>query len=204
MKTLMLTFTLILATALSASAIDVETTVPALFGGLQSGFAPWTYSNISNLIQFADGAGTCESGEDYIASFPPQATAAIIELATNDLIYKVTGKEHISCIVYLINYLKANKPNVTRVVVVNAPPTADVNYYGITADQVKSYNTYYAMLPGEYPGYVIVADVWSQIVQSDGYAQPPFMNGTYGVIFGQPKLPSVNWEFFFRQIRGAL
>ncbi len=204
MKTNTLTFTLILATALSAFAGEVETKTPAVFGSLQSSFAPWNYSEINNLVLFAIGAGTCEGGEGKFQSFPYNATEAIIEWATMDLVAKVSPKDHMACINYLIQYLQENRPNVTRVVLVNAPPVAQNNYFGIVPDQVKAYNVQYALLPSEYPGYVVVADVWSQIVQPTGYACPPFMNGKDGVIFAPPKIPGVSWEFFFRQIKEGL
>jgi len=204
MKTLTLTFTLILAMAMSAFAGGVETKIPALFGSLQSGFAPWNYSEINNLDLFAIGAGTCAGGESKFQSFPYTATEAIIEWATMDLVARVSPQDHMSCIHYLIHYLQENRPNVTRVVLVNAPPVAQNNYFGIAPDQVKAYNVQYALLPSEYPGYVVVADVWSQIVQPNGYARPPFMNGPDGVIFAVPTIPGISWEFFFKQVKEGL
>jgi lysophospholipase L1-like esterase len=137
------------------------------------GFQPWAFPNIPTQHVSIVGypSTTCaQLLPQLLSSVPATTNAVFIMAATNDVIQHVTVAQHTSCLQTMIGQLLAENPQML-IVFSNVPPLTQYTQQtlGDLRSTIDSYNQAYAALPQQYPNNVIVVDMWSPMVQTNGW-----------------------------------
>jgi hypothetical protein len=177
----------------------------AITGNSLVEMAPWSASGIvPKPVIRGDNSYTCAMLAQLLPwDVAPGTKTAALVLATDDVLHGVTPQDHMACVIEQINWLLANRPGI-KVVVANVPPWNEDNCYGDYRAPIAAYNALYATLPSQYPGSVVLADVWSDVVQEDGWAWPQDMAGPCGIHPGQPGQNNAGWTAFMAQVKQAI
>lgn len=136
---------------------------------------------------------------------PAQTTIAVLIDSTNDIRTGVPVTQHMQCMETTIGLLLRRNPNI-KVVVANTPPWTQFNPCS-SADNppavltaIQAYNAAYADpsagLQAMYPNNVRVADVYTPAAESNGWANPFYMNGPCGIHPGPEFTWSMSWAHF--------
>lgn len=165
--------------------------------------SPWADSGIVPKPTIRGWNGhTCEMLTSLLPwDVAPGAKTAVLVEATDDVLRYVSPEDHKACMVGQIEWLLANRPGI-KIYVANTPPMAEENCYGDYREQIEAYNAVYDQLASDYP--VTLVDVWSGIVQADGWAIPDDMDGPCGIHFGQPGQLNPGWAFFMGSVKDAI
>jgi lysophospholipase L1-like esterase len=137
---------------------------------LMQGFQPWAFPNIpSQHISIEGYPGyTCAQLLPLVASNVPANTDAVfIMAATNDVIQRVPVNQHIACMQNMIDQLISENPHML-IELANVPPLCQISL-GDFRSAIGTYNQAYATLPQLYPNNVVLVDMWTPMVQTDGW-----------------------------------
>ena len=181
MKTItVLLVMLLVAVGASAQAL-VQPLIPphaltvqvVLFGHswieLMQGFQPWAFPNIPSGHISIQGYGgyKCSMLLGVVASsVPPSTNAVFIMAATNDVLQGVPVSQHIACMESMIDYLIGENPNML-ILISNVPPfCTNIGDFRLT---IAAYNQAYTTLPPLYPNNVKLVDMWTPMVDTNGW-----------------------------------
>lgn len=155
---------------------------------LMQGFQPWAFPNIPSPHIAIDGypGYTCQQLLPLVAANVPATTNAVFVMAaTNDLIHGVPVATHIACMKTMLNQLIGENPNIL-VLLSNVPPFAPISkqYVGDERSAVAAYNQAYALLPPLYPNNVVLVDMWTPLVDVNGWGLANILDYADGIHFG--------------------
>ena len=182
-----------------------------VFGNSEVQFAPWQYSGIPNLTARGHKSLTCAELRPWLPGDVPEGTVKVaLVLGTNDVRTGVLPLQHMACVLGMVKWLQQNRPGI-EIRLANVPPWGQNPPPPCSAPawvphMVEQYNQLYALIP-YLPLYrgVKVVDIWSAIVQQDGWAILADMDGPCYIHFDQPQQwPSQGWAFFMGQIAAGL
>jgi len=182
MKTITIPLVLLLLVAgIGAQTIQVPLIPPnalnvnvVLFGHswvvLMEGFQPWAFPNIPSnhvSIQGFDGYNCSMLLQVVGQAVPASTNAVFIMAATNDVLQGIPANQHIACMESMIDFLIGENPNML-ILVSNVPPIGmnigDFRYL------IQQYNQAYLTLPTMYPNNVKLVDMWTPMVDTNGWA----------------------------------
>jgi lysophospholipase L1-like esterase len=137
---------------------------------LMQGFQPWAFPNIPSNHVSVQGYGgyTCEMLIPPLrSSVPPSTNAVFLMTATNDVLENIPVDEHIACMQTIIGILIGENPSML-ILASNVPPLGkNVKDH---RDAISQYNQAYLTLPQMYPNNVKVVDMWTPMVDVNGWA----------------------------------
>ena len=137
---------------------------------LMQGFQPWAFPNIPSQHIAVQGypGYTCAQLLPLVAADVPADTDAVfIMAASNDVFQRLPVNQHIACMQNMINQLISENPHML-IELANVPPTCTQSL-GDFRSAIASYNQAYATLPQQYPNNVVLVDMWTPMVQTDGW-----------------------------------
>jgi len=149
---------------------------------LMQGFQPWAFPNIPSNHVSVQGYGgyTCEMLIPPLRSSVPASTnAAFLMTATNDVLENIPVDQHMACMQTIIGILIGENPNML-ILASNVPPLGK-NVKDHRSD-ISQYNQAYLTLPQMYPNNVKVVDMWTPMVDVNGWAMANMFRD--GVHFG--------------------
>jgi lysophospholipase L1-like esterase len=137
------------------------------------GFQPWAFPNIPSQHIAINGfyGYTCAQLLPLVSSEVPAGTNAVfIMAATNDVAQHVTVAQHMACMESMINELIAENPHML-IELSNLPPfcQSTLPVLGDLRSAIASYNSAYTTFPQLYPNNVVMVDMWTPMVQTDGW-----------------------------------
>ena len=207
MKTIAILFVMLLVAASASAQQDplipphALTVQVVLFGHSwverMQGFQPWAFPNIPSQHVSIQGYGgyTCfELLQVLPSSVPPSTNAVFIMSATNDVLEHYLLSQHMACMRSMINYLIGENPNML-ILVSNVPPVC--SNVGDFRSAIAAYNQAYTTLPQLYPNNVKLVDMWTPMVDINGWGLANmFLDGVH---------PGSNgWDLVMGTIRDAL
>jgi lysophospholipase L1-like esterase len=192
-------FALLAVASASAQSLQPTALIPAnagttkivLFGHSwvyrMQGFQAWAFPNLPSRHVSIAGypSTTCAQLLPLLLSnVPASANAVFIMAATNDITQHVPVDQHITCIQNMVEELIGQNPHIL-IELSNVPP---LTYYtaqnlGDLRSDIATYNQAYAALPQQYPNNVVVVDMWSPMVKTDGWGLDNMFD-TDGIHFG--------------------
>ena len=138
---------------------------------LMEGFQPWAFPNIpSGHIAIEGYSGyTCAKLLPIVLQNVPASTNAVfIMAATNDVVEGVPVSQHIACMESMIGELIGENPNML-ILLSNVPPLCSGTGIGDDRATIAAYNKAYAGLPQLYPNNVRLVDMWTPMVDTNGW-----------------------------------
>ncbi|MFI5116352.1 MAG: SGNH/GDSL hydrolase family protein [Terriglobales bacterium] len=137
------------------------------------GFQPWAFPNIpSQHISVKGHPGfTCAQLLPQVSSDVPASTDAVfIMAAINDVALHVTLRDHMACMQSMINQLIGENPHML-IELSNVEPLCQSTLGGLgdLRSAIASFNQAYATFPQLYPNNVVLVDMWTPMVQTDGW-----------------------------------
>jgi len=203
---------LLLATGASAQSYQQPLIPPhaltanvVLFGhswiARMQGYQPWAFPNIPSphvSIQGFSGY-TCAMLLPLVpSSVPASANAVFIMAATNDVVEDVPVSQHIACMENMINQLISENSHML-ILISNDPPLGitTLGIFGDDRSRIAAYNQAYLTLPQMYPNNVKLVDMWTPMVDTNGWGLlNMFLDGVH---------PGPNgWDLVMGTIRDAL
>jgi len=182
MRTITILLVLLLVTAGAGAQTLQKPLIPphalnvnvVLFGHswmvLMQGFQPWAFPNLpSNHVSIQGYGGyKCSMLLQVVGQAVPASTNAVfIMAATNDVLQDIPVDQHIACMESMISFLIGENPNML-VLVSNVPPIGmNVGDFRLL---VQQYNAAYLTLPPLYPNNVKLVDMWTPMVDTNGWA----------------------------------
>lgn len=137
---------------------------------LMKGFQPWAFPNIPSQHVSIQGFGgyKCSMLLPVLRSAVPASTNAVfIMAATNDVLQGIPVDQHIACMESMIEVLIGENPNML-ILVSNVPPVGiKVGDFRLL---IAQYNQAYTTLPPLYPKNVHLVDMWTPMVDTNGWA----------------------------------
>jgi len=175
---------LLLAVGASAQSMPVPLIPPnalnvnvVLFGhswiARMVGFQPWAFPNIPSqhiAIQGYGGYTCAELLPILLSNVPASTNAVFIMAATNDVLKDVPVSQHIACIESMIGELIGENQHML-ILMSNDPPLclSTVPSFGDLRSRIAAYNKAYAGLPKLYPNNVQLVDMWTPMVDTNGW-----------------------------------
>lgn len=155
---------------------------------LMQGFQPWAFPNIpSDHIAVHGYPGyTCAQLLPLVAGDVPASTNAVfIMAATNDVIAGISVSQHVACMETMLNQLIAQNSHVL-ILLSNVPPFAPISLRELPDERsrVAAYNQAYAGFPQLYPNNVLLVDMWTPLVDINGWGLPNILDYGDGIHFG--------------------
>jgi len=136
---------------------------------LMQGFQPWAFPNIPTQHVSVQGYGgyKCSMLLQVVLSAVPASTNAVfIMSATNDVLQEIPVDQHIACMESMINDLIGENPKML-ILVSNVPPVCrNIGDFRIL---IAQYNQAYTTLPPMYPNNVKLVDMWTPMVDTNGW-----------------------------------
>jgi lysophospholipase L1-like esterase len=135
------------------------------------GFQPWAFPNIPSQHVAIQGYGgyTCaELLPILLSNVPANTNAVFIMAATNDVDEGVPVSQHIACIKSMIGELIGENPHML-ILLSNDPPLCFGNPFGDLRSEIAAYNQAYTSLPKLYPNNVRLVDMWTPMVDVNGW-----------------------------------
>ncbi len=137
------------------------------------GFQPWAFPNIPSQHVAINGFSgyTCAQLLPLVSTQVPASTDAVFVMAaTNDVARHVPLAEHMACMESMINEMIAENPHML-IELSNVPPFCQESLpvYGDLRSAIAGYNNAYATFPQLYPNNVVMVDMWTPMVQTDGF-----------------------------------
>jgi len=168
---------------------------------LMQGFQPWAFPNIPSRHVSVQGFGgyTCAMLLPLVSSSVPASTNAVfIMAATNDVVEGVPVSQHIACMESMIGQLIAENSHML-ILISNDPPLCitTLGIFGDERSRIAAYNQAYLSLPQMYPNNVKLVDMWTPMVDTNGWGLlNMFVDGVH---------PGSNgWDLVMGTIRDAL
>lgn len=140
---------------------------------LMQGFQPWAFPNIPSAHVSIKGYSgyTCAQLLPLVRSDVPASTDAVfIMAATNDIAQHVPLSQHMACMQNMIDELISENPHML-IELSNVQPLCQstVPVLGDLRSAIATFNQAYAAFPQLYPNNVVMVDMWTPIVQTDGW-----------------------------------
>jgi len=138
---------------------------------LMEGFQPWAFPNIpSQHIAIEGYSGyTCAMLLPLLLSNVPASTNAVfIMAATNDVDEGVPVSQHVACMESMIGELIGENPHML-ILLANDPPLCMGDPFGDLRSEIAAYNQAYTSLPKLYPANVRLVDMWTPMVDVNGW-----------------------------------
>jgi lysophospholipase L1-like esterase len=137
---------------------------------LMKGFQPWAFPNLPSnhvSIQAFDGYKCSMLLQEVYSAVPPSTNAVFIMAATNDVLQDIPVATHIACMETMIEDLIGENPHML-ILVSNVPPIGmNVGDYRLL---IAQYNQAYTTLPPLFPNNVKLVDMWTPMVDTNGWA----------------------------------
>ena len=140
---------------------------------LMQGFQPWAFPNIPSrhvAIQGFGGYNCAELLAIVLANVPASTNAVFIMAATNDVVEGVSVAQHMACMESMIGELIGENPHML-ILISNVPPLC-ITVLGVFGDErsrIAAYNQAYLSLPQLYPNNVKLVDMWTPMVDTNGW-----------------------------------
>ena len=135
------------------------------------GFQPWAFPNIpsQNISIQGFGGYTCAMRLPILLSNVPASTNAVfIMAATNDVVEGVPVAQHIACMKSMIGQLISENSHML-ILLSNVPPLVHGDPFGDVRSTIAAYNQAYTSLPLFYPSNVKLVDMWTPMVDVNGW-----------------------------------
>jgi lysophospholipase L1-like esterase len=148
------------------------------------GYQPWAFPNIPSQHVSIQGYGgyNCAMLLGILLSNVPATTNAVFLItATNDVVEGVPVDQHIACMETMINDLIGENPKML-ILVSNVPPLCitTLGLFGDERSTIAAYNQAYLTLPPMYPNNVKLVDMWTPMVDTQGWGlQNMFVDGVH-------------------------
>lgn len=162
----------------------------------QAPFSRQEFPTIQNASIWGVPGATCSyflRGNILLAMVPAQTDILVLINSTNDVRTGVPVEQHMNCMRRTVELLLARNPSL-RLVLVNTPPWGQGNCYGDARGAIDAYNVAYQSEP--WPAHVKVADAYTPMVGSDGWADPKWEHGACLIHPDQQFTWSPAWEHF--------
>jgi lysophospholipase L1-like esterase len=105
--------------------------------------------------------------QEVYSAVPPSTNAVFIMAATNDVLQDIPVATHIACMETMIEDLIGENPHML-ILVSNVPPIGmNVGDYRLL---IAQYNQAYTTLPPLFPNNVKLVDMWTPMVDTNGWA----------------------------------
>ena len=165
------------------------------------GYQPWAFPNIPSQHVSIQGYGgyNCQQLLGVLLQSVPSSTnAAFLITATNDVVESVPVSEHMACMQTMINELIGENSKML-LLVSNVPPLCitTLGIFGDERSRIAQYNAAYLTLPQMYPNNVKLVDMWTPMVDTNGWGLlNMFLDGVH---------PGPNgWDLVMGTIRNSL
>lgn len=167
-----------------------------------AGFQPWAFPNIPSSHVVVQGYHSLKCTDllgVLLSSVPASTNAVFLITATNDIVDGVQVSQHMACMQTMINDLIGENPNML-ILVSNVPPLCanTIGSFGDERSRIAAYNQAYTGLPSMYPNNVKLIDMWTPMVDTNGW-------GLVNMFTGDGIHPGPNgWDLVMGTIRDAL
>jgi lysophospholipase L1-like esterase len=165
------------------------------------GYQPWAFPNIPSphvSIQGYGGYNCAQLLNVLLSSVPGSTNAVFLMTATNDVVEGVPVDQHIACMETMINELIAENSKML-ILASNDPPLCitTIGIFGDERSRIAAYNQAYKTLPQLYPNNVKLVDMWTPMVDTNGWGLlNMFLDGVH---------PGPNgWDLVMGTIRDSL
>jgi lysophospholipase L1-like esterase len=140
---------------------------------LMEGFQPWAFPNIPSrhiAVRGYSGYTCAKLLPITLLNVPLSTNAVFIMAATNDVAERVPVARHIACMKSMIGELIGENPHML-ILLSNVPPLcmSVVGIFGDERSTIATYNQAYAGLPKLYPNNVQLVDMWTPMVDVNGW-----------------------------------